>query len=185
LPPNKVHAGERDVDKKEKITRRVNIVGVSVFVLGLVVVLGTFYFLEGRSIRSHPLYEEVKSQVGPKFRAISRYIDKLERNLEVNSTEFREEARQEVAKSGAGSFRFSLHNFSQRDGEAVYCLVARHRENGGKAYFSSVPVQDDTWEGRVSYYHYVYATEPEPDPDGPCDKSVVGGDSRRSPPALP
>ena len=36
-----------------------------------------------------------------------------------------------------------------------------------------LPVNDPTWDGKRSYYHYVFGVEPQPDSNGPCNTSVI------------
>ncbi len=133
-----------------------------------------FYFMQKDGIKRDPKYIEVSSQVGPQFDKISSYLDTVKRHYKSAGEIPQSEARN-AADRRAGKFHFQMKNMGVYNGEFGYCLVAEHINNNGRAYYSSIPVTDPTWEGNRSYHHYVTGQEPAPDLTGPCNEQVIRG----------
>ncbi len=132
-----------------------------------------FYYMQGGSnVRKDPKYHEVAAAVGPQFDMITRYLDNVEKAYADPATIPVREAS-EAAKRSSGPFRFHMASMGVYEGRMGYCLVAEHVTNKGRAYHSSIPVRDPTWDGRRSYYHYVTGKEPMPDVTGPCNEQVI------------
>lgn len=150
--------------------RDIVILIISLILLGA----GIYYYYEVTKydIKHNPKYARVSGEVGPQFDKLSRYLDKLARYYDGGANIPRSALRQEENKL-VGEFFYYARNVGVREGKFGYCLVAEHYQNQGRAYYSSVPVNDLTWDGKRSYYHYVFGVEPQPDLDGPCNSSVI------------
>ena len=135
---------------------------------------GIFYYYQVTryDIKHNPKYNKVSGEVGPQFEKLSKYLDKLARYYKGGDNIPRNALRQEENKL-VGEFFYYLRNVGVNDGVFGYCLVAEHYKNHGRAYYSSVPVNNPTWDGKRSYYHYVFGVEPQPDLNGPCNASVI------------
>lgn len=159
------------------IRRSRSTIDVSVIIIagGMILTLVLFfYFMQKEGIKRDPKYIEVSSQVGPQFDKISSYLEKVKRHYKTAGDIPQSEAR-DAANRRAGNFHFQLKNMGVFNGEFGYCLVAEHISNNGRAYYSSIPVKDPTWDGNRSYHHYVTGQEPAPDLSGPCNEQVIRG----------
>jgi len=146
---------------------------VIVVALGMALTLAAyFYSLHHSGVQYEPEYRKVAAQVGPQFDTIARYLQRVERAYP-DSSKIPEREIREAAQRKQGEFRFRMANMGEYGGKMEYCLVAENIYTGGRAYHSSVPVHDNTWQGKRSYYHVVTGTEPEPDLDGPCNEQVI------------
>lgn len=154
--------------KKRHIDKAVALVG-----LIMTLILAAYFFSMLKSgVQYEPEYRKVAAKVGPQFDNIARYIEKVERAYP-DSKAIPEREMKVAASRQEGEFRFQLANMGEFNGKMEYCLMAEHIYKGGRAYHSSVPVYDNTWQGKRSYYHYVTGSEPEPDLDGPCNEQVI------------
>ena len=154
--------------KKKTIDKAVIVVGLGM----LITLIAYYYSLHKAGVSYEPEYRKVAAKVGPGFNNISSYLEKVERAYQ-QPQDIPEREMQQAAQRTEGDFRFRLDNVEEKNGKMEYCLVAEHIYNKGRAYHSSVPVYDSTWQGKRSYYHYVTGKEPEPDLDGPCNEQVI------------
>lgn len=151
-------------------TRDMMILLISLILLGC----GIYYYYEvvRHDIKHNPKYSKISGEVGPQFDKLSKYLDKLARYYKGGQNIPRNALRQEENKL-VGDFFYYLRNVGVHNGTFGYCLVAEHYKNHGRAYYSSVSVDNPSWEGKRSYYHYVFGVEPQPDVLGPCNASVI------------
>ena len=156
--------------KRKKIDLTVLV--LAVVIMGVTVSL--FFMASKTSIHYDPKYIEVANQVGPQFDRISRYLDNLGKYYNSPADIPKSEARKSSERK-AGNFRIQMKSMGTYNGKLGYCLVAQHISNKGRAYYSSVPIKDPSWEGKRSYQHYVTGEEPVPDLDGPCNERVING----------
>ncbi len=151
---------------------------IDLTVLVLAIIMGvtiSLFFLTNRtSLRYDPKYLEVVNQVGPQFDKISQYLDNLGKYYKSPKDIPKSEARSSSERR-AGNFHIQMKNLGTYSGKLGYCLVAQHISNKGRAYYSSIPIRDPSWEGKRSYQHYVTGEEPVPDLDGPCNERVIKG----------
>lgn len=148
------------------------VIGIGLIMAGILASYFYFYQNSTNQIQRDPKYQEVATKVGPQFDKITKYLDHLE-NAYPSAANI---PKREVRNAGtfqAGDFRFKVANISDYRGELGYCLVAEHIQNKGRAYHSSELVNDPTWHGNRSYYHYVTGKEPIADLDGPCNETII------------
>lgn len=162
--------------KKSHIDKAVLAVGL----LMLLILIAYLYSLHKSGTQYSPEYRKVAAEVGPQFDKIVHYLERVERaypnaqNSARSKQAFKQELEQ-AANRKQGEFRFRLANMGSYQGQMAYCLEAESTLTHGRAYHSSLPVNDPTWQGKRSYYHYVTGQEPVPDLGGPCNEQVIRG----------
>lgn len=160
------------IQEKSKRRRKIDMAVLTIVLIMFCTLIAFFYFVQHSRVKSDPKYREVKAAVGPQFDKIVKYIEYLDRSSSGTGCASKKEM-QEAASRKEGQFRFSLANMGSYNGEIAYCLVAENVVNKGRAYHSSVIVNDPTWDGKRSYHHYVTGKEPAPDLGGPCNEQVI------------
>jgi len=154
--------------KKKHIDKAVIVVAA---IMGLIL-LAYYYSLQKSGVQYEEEYRKVAAKVGPQFNNISRYLEGVKKAYP-KQQDIPEREMKEAANRKQNDFAFRLANMGMYNGAMEYCLIAEHIYDKGRAYHSSIPVHDGTWQGKRSYYHYVTGNEPAPDLDGPCNEQVI------------